>query len=481
MKQKLSTLLIASLLSCSQLLSATAQATDISLPNLGSSGSMMSPDDEKRLGEAFMRMVRQELAVINDPEITEYIWNLGYKLVANSDYREQNFHFFAIQDNAINAFAGPAGYIGINSGLILTAETEGELAAVLAHEIAHITQRHLDRTIEASDDMSIPMLAAIAAAIILGSQNSNIAEAAIITGIAANVQNRINFTRTHEREADHIGMQILAQSSYDPHSMPAFFERMQQGENLSDSAPEFLRTHPVTINRISESKNRANQYKNKTNNDSLMFQLVRAKLHVMSTLNLPQLIRAYEQELKAGTYRNELGHRYGYAHALMINHQYDDALKQVQILKKKDRERITYLILEAQIATASGDIPKGLRILDDALELNPSNPVLAQYYANGLLLNEQPHKAKQVLNSVNPERRRVSYFKLMAQAERDSGFPGTSHQLLAEYYFQMGYTRTSIDQLNLALRESDIDKQEAATIRARIQEMKQQLRLERGE
>ncbi|MDH5300907.1 MAG: M48 family metalloprotease [Gammaproteobacteria bacterium] len=456
---------------------AMGSTTDISLPDIGPNAR--TPDEERRLGEAFMRIVRQEVAVINDPELSEYIWNLGYKLVANSDFRGTNFSFFMVQDNSINAFAGPGGYIGVHSGLILTAENEGELAAVLAHEIAHVTQHHLDRAMEAEGKMDLPLAAAIAAAIILGSQNSNIAEAAIVTGIAANVQSRLNFSRSHEREADQIGMRILVQSSYDPQSMPAFFERMQQGESLSDSAPEFLRTHPVTINRIAESKNRANQYQIKTDNDSQMFHLMRAKLQVMASQNLPQLIRAYEQELKAGTFRNEIAHRYGYAQALLANNDFDRAREQASLLIKKDGEKITYDILFAQIELASGRVAQGLRKLDDALVLSPSNPVLAQLYATALLRNEQPHKAKQILLTVPPERRTANFLKLHAQAERDSGFPGRSHQLLAEYYYQMGYTRTAIDQLNLALREKDIETAEAGTIRARIDELKDLVRQER--
>ena len=199
------------------------------LPNIGdSSGSVISPEQEKKLGEMIMRSARQQVHIINDPEINAYIQSLGYQLAAHSDNPEQPFDFFVVEDPSINAFALPGGFIGVHSGLILTAESESELAAVLAHEMAHVTQRHMARAYESASKLSIPTAAALLAAILISTRSSQAGQAAMAATTAANAQMQINFTRSNEQEADDIGIRILAASGFDPRSMPTFFERLQR-------------------------------------------------------------------------------------------------------------------------------------------------------------------------------------------------------------------------------------------------------------
>ena len=222
--------------------------TTLDLPEIGdSAGSVISPEFERRLGQAFMRQVRQQVKIVQDPEVESYIQSIGYQLVAQSDTNTQPFTFFIVDDPQINAFAAPGGVIGVNSGVILNSRTESELAAVMAHEIVHVTQRHMARTIEDAGKFSLPIAAAMIGAILLGTQSAEAGSAALAIISGASIQHQINFTRTNEEEADRVGMQLLARSDYDPRGMPAFFERLQQSSRYyRGQAPEFLQTHPLT-------------------------------------------------------------------------------------------------------------------------------------------------------------------------------------------------------------------------------------------
>jgi len=460
---------------------ASLAGNEIALPSMGTDvSSRMSAEEEQQLGAAFMRRLRQELSIVEDPEVVDYIKSLGYQLVAHSEYRTHPFHFFVVKDNAINAFAGPGGYIAVNSGLILTAESESEVAAVLAHEIAHITQRHLDRTMDATEKLGLPTAAAIIAAIVLGSRDVNIAEAAIAATLAANIQTQLNFSRTHETESDHIGMQTLAQAGYDPSAMPGFFERLQQTDRLYDAGvPEFLRTHPVTTDRIAESRGRAAQYKVVGKTDQTHFNLVRAKIRVLSSSDVPKLVKQYRFELKEGAYSDKRAELYGYAWALLATRNYSEARNQTKALLSIDQPRIPYLALLAQIEAADGKNAAALDLYATALKTNPGNFSLTQGYAYTLLQNGQPKKARDVLLALVKEHPSPPLFELLAKASDDAGYPGSAHEALAEYYFQLGQTQIAIRQLGMALREKDTDAADAARIEARTQELAELAKLEK--
>jgi beta-barrel assembly-enhancing protease len=237
-----------------------AAEEELKLPDIGSSaGGILSPEEGKQIGEQMYYQLRGQNAVLDDPLIEEYIESLGYRLVAHSERPEQEFHFFVVRSPEINAFAAPGGYVGMNAGLIATAETESEVAAVLAHEVAHITQNHLVRAYENIRNVSIPIaLAMIGALIAASGSGGDAAQAAVVGGSALMQQTAINFTRNNEYEADRIGIHTLSRSGYEPTAMATFFGRMGRALRVNgEGPPEFLRTHPVTTTRISEAKNRA--------------------------------------------------------------------------------------------------------------------------------------------------------------------------------------------------------------------------------
>jgi predicted Zn-dependent protease len=259
---------------------ALAQSSFDDLPSLGeAAGRIYSPQQDQALGAAFMRELRQSDLILDDVATTSYLQNLGHRLTMHSESPGHGFTFFMVNDERINAFAGPAGHIGVNVGLFLAAESESELAAVLAHEIAHVTQRHLARAFEAADKLSLPTTAAILAAILIGTQDGQAGAAALTAASAASLQHQINFTRANEQEADRVGIQTLADASYDPHGMGRFFERLQKNSKLyGTQPPEFLSTHPVTTNRIAEAETRAASFSKIDVPDDLDFRLLRADL-----------------------------------------------------------------------------------------------------------------------------------------------------------------------------------------------------------
>lgn len=453
------------------------RAGTVDLPSIGdSSGSIVSPEQERRLGEAFMRNVRQRMKVIDDPEINEYLQSIGYQLVANSDDQSHNFTFFIVQEPSINAFAVPGGFIGIHSGLILTTESESELAAVLAHEIAHITQRHMARTYEAAERMTIPMAAALLAAILLGSRNSQLGSAAIAAATAGSTQYQINFTRANEQEADRIGIEMLAQSGFDPRSMPAFFEQLQRSSRYYGNAlPEFLSTHPITVNRIAESTSRADQYPRRQFPDSLNYHLARARLLVLTEEDPHKAVTIFQERLKNGQYRNEDAERYGYALALLAVGKHNKAREQMQKLRKKDPDRTAYRIAAAEIELAAGNAAASRTIYSESLELYPDNYSLTLHYAETLLRTGDAQKAKDILQDLTRNREPTSeVYRLLAHAASEAGFSAESHRSMAEYYYLNGQTSAAIDQLSIALRKAN-DFYQASRIEARLQHLKEEV------
>ena len=258
---------------------AQSQTSDFNLPDLGDeSHQVMSPLEQKQLGEGFYRQARVYMDLVNDPTLKEYLDNLGNRLIESLGLPKDSFTFFLINDNTVNAFAVPGGYIGVHTGLLLTAANEAEVASVLGHEIAHVTQQHIPRMVSAQKQNMLPNLATLLAGILLGGQAT---EAAIAITSARSIENQLTFTRSFEREADRIGITVLANSGYDTNSMADFFLRMQQANTLYETnAPQFLLTHPITTDRIAEAKARAANYPHTAKNDNTQFTLMHAKLSV---------------------------------------------------------------------------------------------------------------------------------------------------------------------------------------------------------
>ncbi len=456
------------------------EVTGNDLPDFGdSSGALVSPAQERELGAEFMRSVRAQAKLVTDPDVEGYVNQLGSRLVANSDAPGYPFTFFVVDNPAINAFAGPGGYIGVHTGLILAAANESELAGVMAHEIAHVTQRHLLRAYESANQMSLPTAAGMIAAILLGIAGSNpeagIAAMSAVQG--ASIQQQLNFTRSNEREADRIGIQTLAHSGIDPYGMPNFFERLQQSTRLyGNNFPEFLLTHPVTTDRIAESMSRAESYGHGKEVDSLDFGLIRARLRALGADSPPEVLK-YFKALEAKPDAGAPEH-YGLALALWRNSDYAAAAKELQALLDKDPDRKIYRTTMARLALDSGQPEQALKLYEDTLKLYPGDLIVGQYYTSALIQAGKAGQAReQALKMLRDKRARTAeIYELWAKAASVAGPAWETNVASGEAYYLYGNLRFAIDQLNKALQHKGLSDYDQARIEARLKEFRQALK-----
>lgn len=429
---------------------ASINAANLQLPDMGeTASSYLSIEDEKRIGSDFMRMVRQSLDILEDPLIEDYIQSLGIRVTTGNFSSHREFNFFVVNSSVVNAFAGPAGNIGIHSGLILTAQSEGELASVVAHEIAHVTQRHLARAVENSAEKSIPLTAAIVAALILSQADSQLGQAALLSATAGNVQQQINFTRDNEKEADRIGLEILANAGFNPREMPVFFERMLKSSGNNETPYlEFLRTHPLSTSRIADTQNRAEQYPAIRKNDSLTFLLIQARIRALMANDILDVNNNYP---KLNTLSTD--EQYGYALGLTRNKNFKKAKTILKTLIKNDPDRIAYQLALADIEIKQNNIQSALNILSRYLELYPRNYPLTVKYAELLIDNRQTNTAKKLINEQLRIRKPTPIlYKLLSYAENESGNNAQAYFALAEHQFLVGNSFAAILNIKQALR-----------------------------
>ena len=455
---------------------------DISnLPDLGDeSGSLISPAQEHKLGEDFMRTARRQLDIIDDPELNAYIQSLGQRLLPkNGPTAYQELHFFIIKDPSINAFAVPGGYIGVHTGLILATENEAELASVLAHETAHLTQRHLLRMNAEAKRTSIPAMAALLVAILLAGSGHQGGEAAIAMTTATLAQKELNFTREFEQEADRIGMGLLTQAGYDARAMPAFFERMQSYTRLyENNLPEFLRTHPITTRRIAESRDQAEHYPVVKNPDATDFYHAQAKIRVLSGENAADTVHRFKSRLDSGDYQNKNAELYGYALALLENKQYPEARSIIQNLLAQHANYDLYRIVQAETELAAGNSTEALKLYAAAVKKAPKDYALTERYAAALLKTDHPAEARNLLKTVVRQwPQDPALQKIFAIAAGNSGSLLEAHQAMAEYYYLNGNSDAAIAQLQIARRHAGENFYFLSSLDARIKEIREEAAL----
>lgn len=448
-----------------------AFAEDINLPNIGdAAGTMMSPEEERQLGLEFMQNVRQSLTLLDDPVVEEYIQSLGDHLVSQvNDYHEP-VTFFVVKDPSINAFAGPGGYIGVHTGLITAARSEGELASVLAHEIAHVVQRHILRTFETDSHMGLPTLAAILAAIIVGGNNPQVGEAVLASSIAGTTQKQLTFSRQHEQEADRVGLDILAHAGYDPRTMVSFFETLQQSNRYADNRlPEFLLTHPLTFSRVADTRNRADQYPQIKPGDDTAFQLFRARIIVDTSATNDLKTTTNNEQRAPEQYRNTL--------IYLKNGDFSQARNGIKTLLQQDPNRILYHQTAAEIELAADNTKEAKVILKDALNLFPDNGPLTLLYAETLLqLGETDTTLQLVDRQIRLHPRQKRLYSLQARAAQKAGQNADAYQALAEIQLLEGNQQQAIDYLEQALAQANVSQHLKLAIEARLKVLKDEVR-----
>ena len=444
------------------------------LPDMGDiSQEIISPQMEKQIGEQSMFQIRADSKYMDDPEITDYLNQLGARLVSNSPEPGDSFEFFAINDSAINAFALPGGFVGVNTGLILLAQSESELASVLSHEISHVTQHHYARMVSGQRYDSLAALATLAVAILAARNSPETANAAIIGTQAGTMQRQLNFTRTHEKEADRIGLGILEKSGFDTRAMPLFFERMQKATQLVEgNTPSYLRTHPVTHERIADVDDRVQQIPYHLVPDSLDFQLIRAR--IIALQKSPQdAVDYFDAALGTKKFGNPIAHRYGLILALLRNHQPKRAEQEYAVLHKQSPINATIETLGGRIKQLDKQDKDIFAFYRTALKNFPEHHALIYDYAEVLLQDRQYKEALKLLDEqVNRDGNNPKLYELQARAYAALGKPQEEHHMLAYFHILHGDLQGTIDQLELA-KQSGNDYYQLSTIETELKQYRE--------
>lgn len=470
------------------------------LPDLGDvSQTSITPHQERQLGLRIMRQIRADPSYMDDPEIASYLSNLGHKLIVNSNEASpgQSLEFFAVENPSINAFALPGGFMGFNSGLIIAAQSESELAAVMSHEIAHVTQKHLARMIASQKYDMIKHLAALAVAIIAARSNPQASQAILVASQASMIQSKLDFTRNHEKEADRIGLNILLDAGFDPQGMTTFFERLQKsGRFHENGAPSYLRTHPITYERIADIQNRISEMPYRQVPDSLDFLLVRAKLRALQG-RPHDAVSQFRTRLKEKRYNNELVERFGYIHALLRdkkNKQADSELMHLyqllqgnstataladhtlgKTIRVEPRNVIGGAMIEllaANVKLANGKTEEAFSAYKNALKIYPQYRALIHGYAQALIHNKQIGTALEFINKqlpLNPNDHKLH--GLQAQCYELLGDKMLEHRAQAEVYYLKGHYKAAADQLKSALQNDNGNFYQLSSIEARLKQM----------
>lgn len=472
--------ILLSLLLAGQVPTAVAQAPGSDLPDIGTPASTtLSLIDEYKIGLMIVRSLRDAGQIVEDPEVTEYLQSLGMRLSSNAHEGAHRFTFFAIKDAGINAFALPGGFIGVNAGLVTATRSESELAGVLAHEIAHVTQRHIARSIQNAGRANLASAVAILAAVLIGATTGLPSDAVLGSVTAAQglaAQSQINFTRTHESEADRVGIGVLAAAGFDPVGMPEFFWTMQQrAGSAGKNIPELLRTHPVTTERIAETRDRANQYERPRTPDSTSYTLVRERLNV-DTISPETSFRDLYPNARNADYPSTDGEQYGRALALLRADLPGEAIPLLQALLARRPDVTLYHTALGQAELAAGRVEASRATLEHAMELFPRNVPVTMRYAETLMQDGDPKRAHVVLldlfNNVPPSAEQARYTALAANA---AGDVADAYYYMSEYHVISGDLMLAIGQLRLAQAVPGLNSVQRERFDARLRELQEYL------
>lgn len=464
------------LLTLTCLLATPALASD--LPALGdASSSIVSPEQEHQLGRAWLNVLRGQVKSLPDPLLKDFVESSVYRLAETSQLQDRRLVFVLLDSPQLNAFAAPGGVIGVNGGLFLHAQTEGEYASVLTHELAHLSQRHFARGLEEQKRMQVPMMAAMLAGVVAAAAGAGDAGiAAIASTQAAAIQAQRRFSRQNEQEADRIGILNLQQAGYDPRAMPSMFERLMRQYRYTRVPPEFLLTHPLSESRVADTRNRAEQFAGSGSQDSLRYQLMRARVQ-LTYESSPGLAAKRFRALLDETPELDAA-RYGLALAQIKSGQLKEAGGNLQPLLAKAPNDIVYNLAQVELDIAGNRLDAASQRLQRLLGLYPASYPARQSLSELLLKQNRAAEAEQQLDRLLKER--PSDAELWFQQAETRGLSGNIiglHQARAEYFALVGDYDQALEQLDFARRRSNGNFQLAARIDARHSELAEEKRM----
>ena len=455
-----------------------AEQERLALPDMGASAdAILSRKEEEEYAKALVRQMRAYEVLIEDPLTSAYFEDMGYRLVANSDRPDKSFTFTVINQPVVNAFAAPGGVVALYTGLILAADDEHEVAGVLAHEIAHITQQHLYRAIEHAQAMSIPLALAMVGLVLAGGGSGEAIQGALMGGTAAAQQAQIYFTRQNEIEADRIGIQTLSLSGFNPHGMGEFFEKMNRITRASgEGPPEFLRTHPVTVSRIAEAENRAASMTIPEPTEGWDFYLIQARVRAMVE-ELPDTALSYFHDRADDddlTPAEQAATEYGISISMQRKGEYAEARESLNRLLA-EHPSLAYEIQIASLDVDSGHFAAAIDRLEGLYHDFPGNHAISMAYSDALLRQGSPEQAgtasavlrNQMLS--HPDDPRL--YELYARAANTAGDEIRAEEAMAESYYLRGGTQEAIVQLEKLAKRDDLDYYQRARITERLNQL----------
>ena len=479
LKQFLVALIVASIS-----LSSIAQTDRVNLPELGNSASdVLSNAEEREYAASLVRQMRAYELLVEDPLITGFFSDMGFNLVSRSDQPEAAFTFVVLDQPVINAFAAPGGIVALHSGLILLAETQDEVAGVLSHEIAHITQLHMYRAFEKGKTMNILAMLAMMGLILASGGNGEAITGAVMGAQAAAQQAQINFTRHNEIEADRVGIRTLAASGYDPQGMADFFEKMGQSSRANgEGPPEFLRTHPVSVNRIAEAENRIQNLPPVQADEGRQFYIVQSRLRALLEDDPNKALTYFETELeKEKTDAQKDGLLYGMAISYQRNAEYDKAEAILSDLLENQPATLAFQLQMANLNLKRGNNKQAIDSLADLHSIFPGNKAISLEYGKALLAGKDPELAELASTVLRKQlvtqKDDPTLYALYAQAANLAGDEIRATEAIAESYYQRGGLQQAISQLESLERRADLDYYQRARVNARLIE----LRIESGD
>ena len=463
-------------------IASVAQTERLDLPDMGASAdTIISRAEEAEYAKALVRQMRAYEVLNEDPLISAYFEDMGFRLASNSDRPDKPFTFVVINQDVVNAFAAPGGVIALFSGLILAADDESEVAGVLAHEIAHVTQQHLYRAIENQQAMTIPLALAMLGLILVGGGSGEAIQGALMGGQAAAMQAQINFTRQNESEADRIGIQTLSLAGYSPLGMAEFFEKLSRITRSSgEGPPEYLRTHPVSVSRITEAKDRAENMPKPDRSGDKDFYLVQARLRAKIEEYPNTALDWFNHRLE----RADVGQSesdaifYGSAIALQRKGEYEEARKLLESLMARD-QHMAYELQLADLDLDSGKDDSALDRLGGLYHSFPGNHAISMQYGQALLKNQDPGQAETA--SVILRQQLLTHaedpvlYELYARASNTAGDTIRAKEAMAESYYLKGNVHEAVLQLQKLTEIQDLDYYERARITDRLNELRREL------
>ncbi|HRD66354.1 MAG TPA: M48 family metalloprotease [Candidatus Competibacter sp.] len=452
-------------------------AQSIALPDIGDPSQVyFGSDEEQRLGLEIMRKLRERDMVLDDVQLNAYLDSIGQSIATYADQHGAPFTFFVVRSGSINAFALPHNFIGVNAGLLLATQREDELAGVVAHEIAHVSQRHIVRAVADMKRMALPLAAAMVASAALAAASKQAGQAAMVSSMAAGAQHQISFTRANEQEADRIGMQLLAKAGFDPRGMGDFFAKLERLSGSSNNQiPEMLLTHPRPESRVADVQDRVEvpRVRRTVPRDRKAYDLAKARTRALMTEDVQSLMRELESTLTRGDSTNEMATRYAYTLALRQTGRYDDAQQQIVRLLRSDPDRLAFRIEAAEIALAKGERAQAWRQFEEARQLYPDDFTLAMQYGRALATQGDPKLALRLLQPHLSRRPNDPLlYATYAQAAQRAGDMAATHATMAEYYYLNGELLPAIDQLESGLRNPGLSPNQEAQLRARLKQLR---------